>query len=45
MASIPQKTHGQNGIIGHSAARLLSWLYRPYTLFAQVEGLTAITFT
>lgn len=35
-ASTPQKTHGQNGIIGHSAARLILWLCSPYKLFAQV---------
>ena len=44
-ASTPQKTHGQNGIIGHSAALLLSWLCSPYKLFVQVEGLTAMVFT
>jgi hypothetical protein len=41
----PQKTHGQNGIIGHSAARLISWLCSLYKLFAQVEGLAAIVFS
>ena len=45
VAPTPQKTHGQNGIIGHSAARLLSWLDSPYKLFVQVEGLTAMVLT
>ena len=45
MASIPQKTHGQNGIIGHSAARLLSWFCSPYKLFVQVARLMAMVFT
>jgi hypothetical protein len=44
-ASTPQKTHGQNGIIGHSAARLLSWPCCPHELFVQVEALTAVAFT
>jgi hypothetical protein len=25
----PQKSHGQNGLIRHAAARLLAWLHQP----------------
>jgi hypothetical protein len=44
-APAPQKTHGQNDTIGHSAARLLLWSHSPCKLFVQVKGLAAIVYT